>query len=359
MRARRSSSWSGPAQAWPRRCFAPTRTRAASRSGAGPVRTAATASSSRRAHASGPDCSVRLPGRRTDSRATLRRSSTREGAGDPFVDETGPADVAVDALFDTGFAGTPREAAAEAIAELNGARRRSCRSTCPRGRRFDREGRRRGRTGVDHGHLPRAQGRPCRRAGSVPHGPARRRRHRPCPVPTRIRRVTAQILELVPSRTEEDNKYTAGSVLVVGGSRGLTGAPSLSSEAALRAGAGIVTACVPASLNLVFEQRLVEVMTRPCADEDGAMTPEAADEILAAAERAGAVALGPGLGRTDGTRASSASCSTAWTGRSSSTPTGSGPSPATSTGSSPGMRRPSSRRMRASSAGCSVGPRPG
>ena len=33
------------------------------------------------------------------------------------------------------------------------------------------------------------------------------------------------------------------------------------------------------------------------------MTPEAADEILAAAERAGAVALGPGLGRTEGARA--------------------------------------------------------
>jgi NAD(P)H-hydrate epimerase len=120
---------------------------------------------------------------------------------------------------------------------------------------------------------------------------------------TRLRRATAGILELVPRRTQRDNKYSAGAVLVVGGSRGLTGAPSLSSEAALRAGAGIVTACVPASLNLVFEQRLVEVMTRPCPDEDGALTPEAADEILAAAERAGAVALGPGLGRTDGTRA--------------------------------------------------------
>ena len=107
----------------------------------------------------------------------------------------------------------------------------------------------------------------------------------------------------MPRRSERDNKYSAGSVLVVGGSLGLTGAPSLTSEAALRAGAGIVTACVPASLNLVFEQRLVEVMTRPCPDEDGTMTPEAADEILAAAERAGAVALGPGLGRTEGTRA--------------------------------------------------------
>jgi ADP-dependent NAD(P)H-hydrate dehydratase / NAD(P)H-hydrate epimerase len=60
---------------------------------------------------------------------------------------------------------------------------------------------------------------------------------------------------------------------------------------------------VPASLNLVFEQRLVEVMTRPCPDEDGTMTPEAADEILAAAEKTGAVALGPGLGRTEGARA--------------------------------------------------------
>ena len=123
------------------------------------------------------------------------------------------------------------------------------------------------------------------------------------PAPTRVRRANRETLGLVPRRSERDNKYSAGSVLVVGGSLGLTGAPSLTSEAALRAGAGIVTACVPASLNVVFEQRLVEVMTRPCPDEDGTMTPEAADEILAAAERAGAVALGPGLGRTEGTRA--------------------------------------------------------
>jgi ADP-dependent NAD(P)H-hydrate dehydratase / NAD(P)H-hydrate epimerase len=107
----------------------------------------------------------------------------------------------------------------------------------------------------------------------------------------------------VPRRRASDNKYSAGSVLVVGGSRGLTGAPSLTSEAALRSGAGIVTACVPASLNMVFEQRLVEVMTRPCMDVDGALVPDAADEILAASERAGAVALGPGLGRMDATRA--------------------------------------------------------
>jgi ADP-dependent NAD(P)H-hydrate dehydratase / NAD(P)H-hydrate epimerase len=119
---------------------------------------------------------------------------------------------------------------------------------------------------------------------------------------TAHRRVTREILELVPRRVPRDNKYSAGSVLVVGGSTGKTGAASLASEAALRAGAGICTACVPASLNLVFEQRLIEVMTRACPDEDGVLTMDAADAILDAAERATAVALGPGLGRTDGAR---------------------------------------------------------
>ncbi len=107
----------------------------------------------------------------------------------------------------------------------------------------------------------------------------------------------------VPRRGSADNKYTAGSVLVVGGSTGKTGAPCLTAEAALRAGAGIVTVCVPASLNLVFEQRLLEVMSRPCADEDGVMTMDAADAIVEAAEKATAVAIGPGIGRTDAVRA--------------------------------------------------------
>ncbi len=120
---------------------------------------------------------------------------------------------------------------------------------------------------------------------------------------TRHEHVTQEVLGEVPRRGPEDNKYTAGSVLVVGGSTGKTGAPCLTAEAALRAGAGIVTVCVPASLNLVFEQRLLEVMSRPCADEDGVMTMDAADAILEAAENATAVAIGPGIGRTDAVRA--------------------------------------------------------
>ena len=65
----------------------------------------------------------------------------------------------------------------------------------------------------------------------------------------------------VPRRSRDSTKFAAGNVLVCGGSTGLTGAPCLAAEAAARAGAGYVTACVPASLNPIFEARLLEVMT--------------------------------------------------------------------------------------------------
>ena len=54
------------------------------------------------------------------------------------------------------------------------------------------------------------------------------------------------LLALVPRRQAGWTKFTSGHVLVAGGSRGLTGAPCLAAEAAMRAGAGYVTACVPA-----------------------------------------------------------------------------------------------------------------
>ena len=225
-------------------------------------------------------------------------------AGVPFVAEHGAADLAVDSLFGTGFAGKPRQEAEEAIGELNAGSVPVVSVDLPSG--VDAS------TGRVPGAAVEAALTVTFHAPKVGHAVAPGRFHAGevvvadiglAGVPTRLRRATAALLEIVPRRTERDNKYSAGAVLVIGGSRGLTGAPALTSEAALRAGAGIVTACVPASLNLVFEQRLVEVMTRPCPDEDGALVPDAADEILAAAKRAGAIALGPGLGRTDGTRA--------------------------------------------------------
>ncbi|HWB57440.1 MAG TPA: NAD(P)H-hydrate dehydratase [Gaiellaceae bacterium] len=249
------------------------------------------------------ECVVRLLGAEEkvtgDAAVNLARAK-RDGVA--FVEEPGPADLVVDALFGTGFTGAPRREAARAIEEMNAAEVPIVSVDLPSG--VDAS------TGTVAGPAVEAALTVTFHAPKVGHAVAPGRFHVGQLVvadiglahgPTRIRRATAEILDTVPRRGERDNKYSAGSVLVVGGSEGLTGAPSMASQAALRAGAGIVTACVPASLNVVLEQRLLEVMTRACPDEGGTMTPDAADTILAQAERAGAVALGPGLGRTDGT----------------------------------------------------------
>jgi ADP-dependent NAD(P)H-hydrate dehydratase / NAD(P)H-hydrate epimerase len=107
--------------------------------------------------------------------------------------------------------------------------------------------------------------------------------------------------DVVPRRGRDSTKFAAGSVLVCGGSTGLTGAPCMASEAAARAGAGYVTACVPSSLNLIFETRLLEVMTVPLPDREGALEPEGAEEVLERAARSDALVLGPGVGRQPGT----------------------------------------------------------
>ena len=117
---------------------------------------------------------------------------------------------------------------------------------------------------------------------------------------TRDLLVTPRLLRSVPRRGPADNKYTAGHVLVVGGSRGLTGAPSLTAMAALRADAGYVTLAAPESTLPVLERRLVEVVKRPLPEEDGLVAGRAADAVLELAAKAHAVALGPGLGRGPG-----------------------------------------------------------
>jgi hydroxyethylthiazole kinase-like uncharacterized protein yjeF len=101
--------------------------------------------------------------------------------------------------------------------------------------------------------------------------------------------VTSEILELVPLRgsNRPETKYTAGSVLVVGGSPGMTGAVCLAAEAAFRADAGYVAVAAPRESMPVIEQRLLEAVKRPLED------------VWDAVGRASALALGPGLGRGD------------------------------------------------------------
>src|SRR5205085_490916 len=79
----------------------------------------------------------------------------------------------------------------------------------------------------------------------------------------------------------EDNKYTAGHVVVVGGSPGMTGAPCLSALAAMRADAGYVTLAGPESAVPVFENRVLEAVKRALpSDRDGLLTDAAAETVL-------------------------------------------------------------------------------
>jgi hydroxyethylthiazole kinase-like uncharacterized protein yjeF len=104
------------------------------------------------------------------------------------------------------------------------------------------------------------------------------------------------VLEAVPRRAVSSTKFSSGHVIVVGGSPGMTGAPCLAAMAAMRAGAGYVTACVPRGLWPVIEAKLLEVLSRGMPDDDGSLAPEAVDGVVELAARAGSVVLGPGLG---------------------------------------------------------------
>jgi NAD(P)H-hydrate epimerase len=80
----------------------------------------------------------------------------------------------------------------------------------------------------------------------------------------------------------------------------MTGAAALCSEAALRAGAGLVTLGIPRSLNPILEVKLTEAMTLPLAETpSGGHSAASLPEVLERLKGAGAGAIGPGLGRED------------------------------------------------------------
>lgn len=100
-------------------------------------------------------------------------------------------------------------------------------------------------------------------------------------------------------RTPDANKGLYGHVLVVGGSPGKSGAPAMASLAALRAGAGLVTAAVPESILASVAAITPELMTLPA--QEGASGEAAAsnldpERLKTLTARATVLALGPGMG---------------------------------------------------------------
>jgi hydroxyethylthiazole kinase-like uncharacterized protein yjeF len=104
-------------------------------------------------------------------------------------------------------------------------------------------------------------------------------------------------------RSPQANKGDAGKVLVIAGSRGKTGAACMVGEAAMRAGAGLVTIATPESSQPVVAARVIaECMTEPLAETAlGAISREAAEQAIELAAARDVIAMGPGLGSSEET----------------------------------------------------------
>ena len=109
-----------------------------------------------------------------------------------------------------------------------------------------------------------------------------------------------QFFYWLPHRSPQANKRTAGDVVVIGGSAQYVGAPVLSAVAAQRAGAGYVTVACPPEAAAAISHHLVEQIVAPWPDADASRVVEF---LLEATRHAGAVLIGPGLGREPKTQA--------------------------------------------------------
>jgi hydroxyethylthiazole kinase-like uncharacterized protein yjeF len=216
----------------------------------------------------------------------------------------GGAALIVDAILGTGFSGEPRQPALSAITAINEAGGGVVACDVPSGvdastGEVSGEAVKADATVTFHGLKPGLWIRPGKElAGAISvidiGIPAQR-----APVQPSIGLITPRVLEAIPRRATDSTKFSAGSVLVCGGSPGLTGAPTMASLAAARAGAGYVTVAVPASLVSIVAAKLLEIMQVSLPERDGVLAPEATDAVLDRSQRVQALVLGPGLGRED------------------------------------------------------------
>jgi len=116
-----------------------------------------------------------------------------------------------------------------------------------------------------------------------------------------IERTTAA--GLLPERGPGSHKGRHGHLLAVAGSSAKSGAAVLLARGALRSGVGLITVATPLSAQPRVAVQQAEVMTEGLAETaDGELAPEAAPVVLELLAGRDALALGPGLGGSDGAR---------------------------------------------------------
>jgi ADP-dependent NAD(P)H-hydrate dehydratase / NAD(P)H-hydrate epimerase len=221
---------------------------------------------------------------------------------DDVVAITEMADVVVDAIFGTGFTGAAKGAAAAAIELINEAPGAVVSVDIASGVGAS--------TGVVHGPAVEADLTVALHAAKIGHfvTPGGGYSGEVVVVPIGIPPLCDQDAEvwllgdegvaplLVP-KGALDHKRSVGTVLVVGGSRGMTGAVHMAAMAALRSGAGLVHAAIPQGAH--DTKPYLEVITSEVPAADGQFTLDARAALFDEAARLNAVAVGPGLGRAD------------------------------------------------------------
>ena len=109
-----------------------------------------------------------------------------------------------------------------------------------------------------------------------------------------------QALALLPDRNPNAHKGDFGKILLLCGSRGYTGSAYLAAMGALRAGAGLVFLGVPESIYAIEAVKLNEAIVFPLPDSDGAVSPDAEEQIRDKLPVMDAVLIGPGMGQSFG-----------------------------------------------------------
>ena len=112
--------------------------------------------------------------------------------------------------------------------------------------------------------------------------------------------MTAGLVNLVDKPGPSLHKGTAGHVLIIGGSAGLTGAPMLAAVAAMRAGAGLATIACPSGIAEAVKASRPEIMILPLGSGER-WTPDMLEALEPELSRFDAAVVGPGMGRAVGT----------------------------------------------------------
>jgi NAD(P)H-hydrate epimerase len=108
----------------------------------------------------------------------------------------------------------------------------------------------------------------------------------------------------LPERPPDGHKGTFGSVMVIGGAPGMTGAPVMAARSAMRSGVGLVYCATPQAIDPLVTPRLLEELTLSVPSEDGRHFDLTSIQAIRDRVRdMKAAAIGPGIGRAPGTQA--------------------------------------------------------